>query len=46
MKNRRPAAAMIRPVFLALALLFWLNARPGGVSGQGNFTPYFYYTHT
>ncbi|XP_060860305.1 uncharacterized protein LOC132937501 [Metopolophium dirhodum] len=36
---------MVRPVVLALALLFWLNARPGGVSGQGAVRQIFAVVH-
>ncbi|XP_025417722.1 nephrin-like [Sipha flava] len=36
---------MVRPAVLALALLFWLNARPGGVSGQGPIRQIFAVVH-
>lgn len=36
----RTGPTMVRLTFVVLALTFWLNARPGGVSGQGKLYPY------
>lgn len=49
-RTRRPVShpsgradmAVVRPTVFVLALLFLLNARPGGVSGQGNREPFIF----